>query len=417
MYNFFGKYEKLIKNFASLFILQGLNYILPLITIPYLTRVLGPTNYGKTIFATSIITFFQVFIDYGFNLSATRNISINSNNKLKVSEIFSNVIFIKIIFSLMGFILLIILTFNIARFKEENLLYYFTYLGIFGNALFPIWLFQGLEEMSYITKLNILLKTLSTFAIFLFIHNEKDYLYLPLINSIILILIGIYSLFFISKKLNIKFSNPNFTKIKSELKDGWYIFITTFFSNILANIGNFFIGLFLGDTAVGYYGAINKITKTIISMFNPVITAIYPFLTQIMKKKKAEGIKELINIGRIIMFFAIIISVLTYIFSNMLIIFLCGEEYLLYSKILKIESIWIVFSILNNLIGIQFLINMGKGKEYSKCFLTSGIIMLILSFSLMKYLGVYTTSISMLISEILLTFLMVILIKRENMLV
>ncbi|MDB8564131.1 flippase [Turicibacter sanguinis] len=415
MSQYLGKYEKLIKNFFSLFILQGLNYLLPLLTIPYLTRILGPTNYGKTIFASSIIIFFQVISDYGFNLSATRNISINTENKRKVSEIYSNVLCIKFLLSIIGFLILIVLTSLIPRFNDDRTLYYITYFGVFGNSLFPIWLFQGLEEMSYITKLNIILKTISTVLLFVFIQNSNQYILVPLINSIILIIVAIYSLNFINRKLDIKFIRPTIKSMKKEIVDGKDIFVTTFFSAILSNIGNFCIGLFLGDTVVGYYGAINKITKAIVSMFSPIITAIYPFINKIITDNKRDGVKELIKFGKIIMLITCIVSMVTFCYSYFIIFILCGKNFLSYVDILKIESIWIIFTILNNLVGIQFLISIGYGNLYSRCFLIAGITMIVLSFTMIKLFGIYTISISMLISEILLTIFMFFVIIRRKL--
>ncbi len=166
-----GKYGKIIKNFLSLFTLQCLNYILPLMTIPYLARVLGAENYGKTIFAMAIIINFQVICDYGFNMSATRNISINRENKSEIEHIFSAVISIKCIFTIIGAVILTIMIFIIPRLKEDYMLYYFTYISVVGNVLFPVWLFQGIEDMKYITYINVAVKLISTYK-YIFINKK-----------------------------------------------------------------------------------------------------------------------------------------------------------------------------------------------------------------------------------------------------
>lgn len=409
------KYGKLYENLMSLFTLQGLNYILPLITVPYLTRILGAENYGKTLFASSIIIYFQIISDYGFSMSATRNISINRENKSKVELIFSSVILVKVIIAIIGSLALGILIIMLPRLKNEFLLYIFTYMGVVGNAIFPIWLFQGMEEMKYITYINVIVKLVSTLCIFIFIKNSNDYILLPLINSIVLILISILSLVFINKKMKIRYVNPKINNIIKELKDGWHLFITTFFSNVMANSGNLIIGAFLGDKMVGYYGAIDKIAKAIISMFSPITTAIFPHVSRVLKDNKTKGIKEIIKFFRIVMLLSIISITLLFILSKFIIFTICGEEFVKYHNILNMEGIWLIFSILNNFIGIQFLIGIGQGKYYSKSFFISGISMLLFDLLLIAKLGIYTIPLGMILGEVILTLTMIFYICRYRL--
>ena len=150
------KWDKVfIKNFLSLAAVQGVNYLLPLMTLPYLVRVLGVDNFGIFSFATAIVAFFAVITDYGFNFSATREISVNKFNKTEITKIYSSVMTLKIILMLLSFLILCIMVFFIPKFNDNLLIYLLCYGVVLGQVLFPVWFFQGMEQMQFITVVNV----------------------------------------------------------------------------------------------------------------------------------------------------------------------------------------------------------------------------------------------------------------------
>ena len=172
-----GENKRLLGNFFSLSILQIFSYVLPLLTLPYLVRILGVETFGLISFATAFIIFFNILVDYGFNLSATREISVHRENKKKTTEIYSSVLTIKFILIILSFIILSFIVFIFEKFNSHIELYFITFISVIGQAFFPIWYFQGMEKMRYITIINISSKVIFTMAIFIFVHKVGSIIY------------------------------------------------------------------------------------------------------------------------------------------------------------------------------------------------------------------------------------------------
>ena len=155
--------KKLLENFFSLGLVQLVSYIIPLISLPYLSRVLSTECFGKVFFAYSFVQYFIMITDFGFGLSAVKDISANRDNILKRDEIFNAVIMAKLFLSFVCFIILCIIVITISKFRADCNIYFLTFLMVIGNAISPIWFFQGIEHMKYITFLNILSKLILLF--------------------------------------------------------------------------------------------------------------------------------------------------------------------------------------------------------------------------------------------------------------
>ena len=176
--------RRLLGNMASLFTLQGTNYILPLIIIPYLVRVLGPEKYGLVVFAQAVIQYFVIVTDYGFNMSATRDVALHRNDPDQVNQIISTVILIKFLLALIGAIFLTIMIFTIGNLYHHYTLYLAVYLTVIGSTIFPTWLFQGLERMRELTVLNIVSRLVTTAAIFIVVQKPNDYTVAATLQSV-----------------------------------------------------------------------------------------------------------------------------------------------------------------------------------------------------------------------------------------
>ncbi|NVK09205.1 MAG: oligosaccharide flippase family protein [Tenacibaculum sp.] len=380
--------KRLLSNFFSLSILQGADYILPLLTMPYLFRVLGAEKFGLVAFSTSTLFFFNILVEYGFNLSATRDISKNIGSKQKIQEIFATVLTAKLLLLLVSFFLLSLLIVIFDKFNNDWQLFYLSFLLVIGNALLPTWFFQGIEEMKYISYFSLGARLFFTLGIFIFISSPDDYLLQPLMNGGGMILIGIFSIHFVKKKYDIKFSFQSFNKIRRVLKDGLNIFITEFIPNLYSNFSNILLGFFATMEIVGYYSLATKV----IDVFNRLIYIVrnitFPYLNKNNKNFKKVA-KVTISGGAILSFFA-------YSTTYYLIPFVFGDKAynsLVYIYILALSPLFL--SIVQTY-GVNKLLVQKQDSIYKRIIITGSLFGFLLGSILVPFFSAIGASITLL---------------------
>lgn len=406
--------KTLIKNYFSLSTLQFSNYIFPLITFPYVVRVLGVENYGLVIFASAFVQYFIMISDYGFNFSAVRNISINRENKEKINEIFSSVLIVKILlFVVMSFLFLLTVEF-IPVFNENYLIFYLSYVSVLGFVIYPNWFFQGIEKMELIAFPTILVRTLSVISIFIFVKVKTDILVLVFINSLSLLLIGIIGLIIVKTKFNIevKYQKPDL--IKYYFKDGWYYFISNIAISLYTTSQSFFLGLIAENTAVGYFAAADRIRAAIQGIFSVLSQTVFPYFSKefsINIESAKNKVKKLSLTAGLI---GLVLCGILFIFSNDIILIVAGKEYLNSVIVLKILAFVPLIIMLSNMAGIQTMLNTGYQKQFMIIVSAAAIINIILTIILVPKYFEIGTAIAFMVTEIFVTVTMMIYINKIN---
>ncbi|MGQ9817065.1 MAG: oligosaccharide flippase family protein, partial [bacterium] len=276
--------KRIITNFFSLSTLEIVNYIIPLLTLPYLVKVLGPGKYGIVAFAQVFAGYFVIAADYGFYLSAPRKIAINRDDISLVSKIYSRIMTIKFFFMLLSIGIFFLLILSIGRFADDKLVFLFSMTNILGDFLFPAWFFQGIERMKLITYFYFIAKSFFLITIFLFIKTPAEYQYVPLFNNLGLIIAGFISLYVIHKNFKIKFYLSTFKEIKDEIIEAFNYFISTVSINAYTNSGTFILGLFADNIFVGYYSAAERLIRAIQRILWAASQSVYPYINRLVSQ-------------------------------------------------------------------------------------------------------------------------------------
>lgn len=406
--------KKLFGNYLSLFSLQGINYLLLIVTLPYLVRVLGPEKYGLISFAMAITVYMQIVTDFGFNLTATRDVSVNRGDNNRISVIYGSVFVIKAALVIICFIVFFLVSVFVNRIKVEWLFYLMWYGVVIGNALMPIWLFQGLESMRYVAKVNIMVKLIFSFLIFVFVRKSSDYILVPVLNSVGYVSVGLWSLYLVKKDFKIRMIIPKFNDIKHYFFDGLYVFVSNVSVSMYTASSVIILGIMTNNTFVGYYAAGEKVIQAVLGVMTPFYRAIYPYNARKINESVEEGLRNIRIMARIVGVLMFVIGVLLYLLSEKIVLIVLGPDYYNSVRVVKILSFVPLLSGLANVFGVQTMLNVNMKKTFTLIMVLLSMINIPVSIALVHSFNYIGSAFSLLVIEALGVALMVgVLIKRK----
>lgn len=369
--------KTLAANFGYLSLLKVAGYIFPFLTMPYLARVLGVEGIGKIAFASSIIIWFQTLADWGFNFTATRDIAQNRDDKEKVSEIFSKVLWGRIVLVVISFVVLLVSIAFVSKFRENWAMLLVTFLLIPGHILFPEFLFQGLEKMKYTTIFNLLIKFIFTVAVFIFIHDKDDVLIQPLLLSLGYVLSGIIAMYMVIVKWGIKVHHIPMRSTFAYIRSNTDIFINQIMPNLYNSFPVVLLGFWHGDFAVGIYDVGRKFLQLIWQFMSVISRTFFPFLARRLDKHSAYA-KGFILLS-------LCMSVMLFIFAPILIKWFFGTEFTDSIIVLRIISLSLVFLAMSSVYGSSYLLLIHKEKLLRNITLVASVVGFGLVFPLVYY--------------------------------
>ncbi len=389
------KNKIVVSNYIYLLLIQGTNFILPLITYPYLVRVLKIEKYGIVMMASSLVVFLNIFVDFGFNISATREVSLIRKNKKKLSSYYWNVFSVKLLLIFVSFLLLLLLTSLIPKLQSHKEIYLLSFGIVIGQNIFPAWFFQGIEKMKVITLINVLAKIIFTISLFIFIKKQSQYIYVPFLNSLGYLLAGIIG-FLISLRY-IYFVKPQRVKMKEFFGENKSLIASNFATSIYTSGNTFILGLIGGETIAGVYSSMEKLVMATKTLYTPLYQAIFPWLANKSKKEITEFIEK-IKIPLLIS--SLFITGIILLFAKNILHIIYNDPLIdNYSNVYRILSFITVFASLNMLYVSLFFPAIKDYKHRMLPMVIGGVLNLFLAVVGAYFFSIYGVAIAAVMAE------------------
>ncbi len=346
-----------------LYILNFTQLALPLVTLPYLTRVLSVNSYGVVSYVKSIMAYATLIIEFGFMFSGVNDVVNAHDDKEKLGKILYRITLAKLILSIFSFIILIVMILTIPLLHKYPLFTILSFIPSFLSIFLFDYLFRGLEEMQIVTFRFLIAKSISTILTFIVIKNDNQLLLLPILDIIgsgVAVLWVQYEI----NRLNLKLKQDSLGNIFKAIQNSFTYFVSDLAGTVFVPLNTFFVGLILAPKDIAYWGVLTSILSAIQSLYSPISNGIYP---------RMIATKSLSLFLKIIFIFIPCLvggSLITFFGADLIVSIIGGTKYIPAALYLKESIPQIVISFFSILCGWPLLGAINKIKENT---LTTGI--------------------------------------------
>ena len=284
--------QSIKRNFSYNLILTLCGYIFPLITFPYVSRVLGVENIGICNFVDSIIDYFILFAQLGIGSYGVREIARCREERDRRNEVFNNLFFIYVLTTFISGTLLVVLTFSLPLLQPYKPFLLLGLLKLLFTLFLIQWLFQGIEDFKFITVRSVIVRCLYVIGIFVFVHTREDTLVYYSLTTITIALNAIINWHYSRKyvTLSLKKINPRLYIIPI-LAFGYYRILTSMYTTFNVT----FLGFTTNDTEVGYFTTATKLYTIILSVFTAFTTVMVPRVSYMLEQGQKKELQAMVD--------------------------------------------------------------------------------------------------------------------------
>ena len=387
------------KNFLMNVLLTLSTFIFPLITFPYVSRVLTPIGTGKVAMATSFVQYFVMFAMLGIPTYGIRAVAKVRDNREKLSKTVHELLIISAVMSVVAYVILLICIPTIPRIAAEKPLYYIMSANILLNCLGMEWMYKGLEQYTYITVRSIIFKFIALVLMFVFIHNQSDYLWYGITSVVASSLSYVLNFYNAKKYIDIKWlGNYDF---KPHLKSVAIFFAMAIATTVYTHLDTVMLGFMTTDADLGYYNAAVKIKTVLVSLVTSLDAVLLPRASYYVETNKMKEVRIISAKALDFVFVAAIpVTVFFVYFARQCIMLLSGDAYMGSIQPMQILMPTTLFIGITNILGIQILVPLGKEKAVLQSEIVGAVVDLVLNFILIPKFASSGAAIGTLVAEL-----------------
>jgi polysaccharide transporter, PST family len=361
----------LLENMLSLAALQVLNYAAPLITLPYLARVLQPQHFGLLSYAQGIILYFDLFTDFGFNFSASRAISQCRGDAQAVSQIFWSTLVAKVFLMSLSGAALMILVRCLDPLRPLSELFAANSLYLIGTTIFPIWLFQGLEQLKLAALFMAIGRLLTVPALLLLVKSQHDTVIAAAVQASVELSAGLLSAPLVYMRMNLVWYRPTIRDIIARLREGWPLFLSASAFQVGTSSTTVILGALSGQMQVGYYSAADKLIKAATGALSPIGQALYPRISAVQAISPQQACRLIQKSLYLTTFVGSVLSISVFACANFLCREVLGSSFAHAAVVIRyLSPVPLLFGLMG-VLGTQTMLAFGLDALFCKLMLAS----------------------------------------------
>lgn len=357
-------------NFFSLGLLKATDAVVLLLLIPIIIQSVGIANYGIIAFVQVMFNYIRTISDYGFNITGVREVALTQSKGQAISQLFTNIFTTRILIASVCTLLLILSIQFIPEFNNKALVFYTGYLFVIGNLFFFDWLFIGLQQSQYLTIANLVAKIAFAVLVLAFVHVPADYIWILFYQGLASLITGLFLLFWMALKLNIKLLIPQPQAIVLYLKQDFKLLYTNFIIEFNNTYGILVLSFLTNDTLTGYFNVMYKLVQPIRFLLVIFSQTIFPVVCE-KAKLGWEHLKDyLFRAMSLFVGLPILAVLVAFLFAPVLILYFAksNDPYIInnFRVYLLLPLV-----ILCNIPAYQILLAYERKSDYSKIYLIS----------------------------------------------
>lgn len=396
------KKRSLLENIISLIIVQGADYLIPLLVIPYLLRVLGAEGYGKIAFVQAISAYFVLFTDYGFNWTGNRKVAVQYADSKQVNQLFWNIQSVKLLLFLLSVDVALALVLNIPQLAVYGQLMLIGLLPVLGTVLYPLWFLQGIEKMREAASIMLIVRFSMLAAILIYVKSANDVYLAAFILMGATPVAGIIALLYLIFSGHLKWMRPSWQRMAHELCESWHAFLAVASSSLYRSSNAVVLGFIAGPVAVAYYSLAEKLVKAVQEISRPLTQATYPRICALVASSKQEAMDLLRKLLLGISLLNLVSSLMLYVFAAEIIHLIAGSKMDGAITTLQYMSFIPLIGGINSVLGVQTMHPFGHAKAFSQFVMTAGLINIVLIIPLTMQFAAQGAALCYMASELIL---------------